>query len=44
MNDLGRRFEGFILPELPPKEGLQSNFTYFRGVDEEFLNDRQHKL
>lgn len=38
MNDLGRRYEGFILPELPPKEGIKSNFSYFWGVDEAFLN------
>lgn len=44
MNDLSRRYEGFILPELPPKEGIKSNLSYFWGVDEAFLNDRQVKL
>jgi hypothetical protein len=44
MNDLSRRYEGFILPELPPKEGIKSNLSYFWGVDEAFLNERQVKL
>mgnify|MGYP000861658935 CR=1 FL=1 len=44
MNYLNRRYEGFILPELPLKEGLKSNLSYFYGVDEGFLNDRQNKL
>lgn len=44
MNDLASRYEGCILPELPPKEGIKSNLSYFRGVDEAFLNERQQKL
>lgn len=32
------------MPELPPKEGIKSNLSYFRGIDEAFLNDRQLKL
>lgn len=44
MRYLNKRYEGFILPELPLKEGIKSNLSYFRGVDEAFLNDRQQKL
>jgi len=44
MRHLNKRWEGFILPELPPKEGIKSNLSYFWGVDEAFLNDRQIKL
>ena len=38
MRYLNKRWEGFILPELPPKEGIKSNLSYFWGVDEGFLN------
>jgi len=44
MKYLEIQYEGFILPELPPKEGIKSNLSYFRGIDEGFLNDRQLKL
>jgi hypothetical protein len=44
MKYLNSKYEGFILPELPPKEGLKANFTSFWGLDEAFLNDRQQKL
>ncbi len=44
MRYLNKKYEGFILPELPPKEGIKSNLSYFWGVDEAFLNDRQIKL
>ena len=44
MGLLNRRYEGFILPQLPPKEGIKSNLSYFWGVDEAFLNHRQQKL
>ena len=44
MGYLDRKYEGFVLPELPPKEGIKSNLSYFWGVDESFLNDRQQKL
>ena len=33
MKYLNKRYEGFILPDLPPKEGIKSNLSYFRGVD-----------
>ena len=44
MHHLSRKYEGHILPELPPKEGIKSNLSYFWGVDEAFLNERQLKL
>jgi len=44
MNYLDKKYEGFILPELPPKEGFKHNLQYFLGLDEAFLNERQLKL
>jgi hypothetical protein len=44
MNYLNRKYEGYCLPELPPKEGIKRNLSYFWGIDEAFLNERQAKL
>jgi hypothetical protein len=41
---LTKQYEGFILPELPPKEGVKRNFSYFWGINEAFLNERQQSL
>lgn len=35
---LNIKYEGLILPELPPKEGIKYNLSYLTGIDEAFLN------
>ena len=41
---LRKKYEGVVLPEMPPKQGLKSGFTYLWGIDKTFLFDRKEKL
>ena len=41
---LNQKYEGVILPEMPPKEGIKGNLTYFWGIDKNFLDARKIKL
>jgi hypothetical protein len=40
------KYEGIVLPEMPPKEGIKGNINYFwrSGVNEHFLEERKEKL
>ncbi len=36
-----RKYEGTILPEMPPKEGIKGNLSIFWGPDKAFLTERK---
>ncbi len=38
------KYPGILLPEIPPKEGINQGLTLLKGVDEAFLYDRQQRL
>lgn len=44
INVLREKYEGCILPKLPPKEGIKAGMNYFWGIDEAFLEERKKKL
>ena len=44
MGYLRTKYEGVVLPEMPPKEGIKGGFNYLWGIDGTFLFERREKL